>query len=159
MTEVNHVGVTVSDIDAAVEWYKKVFGLELMAGPMDCSRHTIGAERRRDVFGEQWGAMKLAHLMTSNGAGIELFQFLEPPVESLDDNFTYWRVGPHHVGLTVDDFDGTLRLLLEEGGLQRTEVFDVYGGALIAYCSDPWGNTLEIVSKSYRDLSDATTQS
>jgi catechol 2,3-dioxygenase-like lactoylglutathione lyase family enzyme len=159
VTEVNHVGVTVSDIDAAVEWYKKVFGLELMAGPMDCSLHTIGAERRLDVFGEQWGAMKLAHLMTSNGAGIELFQFLEPPVESLEDNFTYWRVGPHHVGLTVDDFDGTLRLLLEEGGLQRTAVFDVYGGALIAYCSDPWGNTLEIVSKSYRDLSDATTQS
>lgn len=158
MTEVNHIGVTVSDIDAAVDWYVKVFDLELMEGPMVCSTHTVGADRRKDVFGAQWGEMKLAHLMTGNGAGIELFEFVQPEVETLDDNFTYWRVGPHHIGLTVDDFDGCLARLKEEGGRQRTAVFDVFGGAFIAYCSDPWGNTLELVSKSYRELSDATVQ-
>jgi predicted enzyme related to lactoylglutathione lyase len=158
VTEVNHIGVTVTDIDAAVQWYGTVFGLEVMAGPMNCSVHTIGAERRRQVFGDKWGAMKLAHLMTSNGAGIELFQFVEPPVEALEDNFTYWQVGPHHIGLTVDDFDSTLQRLRDHGGTQRTAVFDVYDGAFIAYCSDPWGNTIELVSKSYRDLADATTQ-
>ena len=157
MTQMNHVGVTVGDLDAAVEWYGSVLGLELMDGPMHCSLETVGADRRREVFGEQWGAMRLAHMITSNGTGLELFQFLEPPVVREDDNFTYWRVGPHHVAFTVDDFHGTLAKLVEGGGRQRTADYDVHGGAFIVYCEDPWGNTVELVSVSYRTLSHATT--
>ena len=62
----NHVGLTVGDIDEAVDWYAKVFGLELLDGPMHCDTTTTGAGRRREVFGDQWGGMKLAHMLTSN---------------------------------------------------------------------------------------------
>jgi catechol 2,3-dioxygenase-like lactoylglutathione lyase family enzyme len=158
MTDMNHVGVTVTDIDKAVDWYVKVFRLELLEGPMLCDLGTVGAARRRDVFGPRWGAMKLAHLLTANGAGLELFQFVDPPVESLPDNFTYWRAGPHHIALTVDDFNTVLQRLKDHGGRQRSGVFDVHGGAFICYCEDPWGNVVEIVSKSYRELSTATAQ-
>ena len=153
----NHVGVTVCDLDAAVEWYGTVLGLELMDGPMHCDLVTAGAERRKEVFGEQWGGMRLAHMITANGTGLELFQFLEPPVLREEETFTYWRVGPHHVAFTITDFHGTLAKLLEAGGRQRTAIYDVHGGALIVYCEDPWGNTIELVSVSYRTLSHATT--
>jgi len=49
----NHVGLTVGDIDEAVDWYAKVFGLELLDGPMHCDTTTTGAGRRREVFGDQ----------------------------------------------------------------------------------------------------------
>jgi hypothetical protein len=51
-----------------------------------------------------------------------------------------------------------LRRLLDAGGRQRTAVYDVHGGALICYCEDPWGNVVEIVSTTYRDLATATTK-
>ncbi|WP_225858296.1 VOC family protein [Rhodococcus wratislaviensis] len=154
----NHVGVTVSDLEKAIDWYVNVFGLELMDGPIDASLATVGASRRQEVFGPNWTGMRLAHLMTANGTGLELFEFVGPPVESLEDNFTYWRVGPHHIALTVADFDAALQRLLDAGGTQRTGVHDVFGGAYVCYCSDPWGNTVELVSKSYRELSNATMQ-
>jgi catechol 2,3-dioxygenase-like lactoylglutathione lyase family enzyme len=156
MTDVNHVGITVGDIRLAVDWYVEVFGLELLDGPMHCDTTTAGAERRADVFGAKWGAMKLAHLGTPNGGGIELFEFVEPPVQKPEENFAYWRMGPHHVALTVSDFNGTLDRILAKGGRQRSGVYDVHGGAFICYCEDPWGNIVEIVSKSYRELSAAT---
>ncbi|PKW18575.1 VOC family protein [Saccharopolyspora spinosa] len=158
MTDINHVGVTVGDIDAAVRWYTSVLGLELLAGPMHCDTTTTGAGRRADVFGTRWGAMKLAHLGTSNGGGVELFQFIDPPVREPDDNFAYWRIGPHHIALTVPDFDGTIERIVSSGGKQRTAVHDVHSGSLVCYCEDPWGNIVEIVSTSYRALSTATTK-
>jgi predicted enzyme related to lactoylglutathione lyase len=158
MTDMNHVGVTVTDIDKAVEWYTSVFGLELLEGPMHCTSETVGADRRAQVFGPHWKHMRLAHLITANGTGLELFEFIEPSVKPLDDNFTYWRPGPHHIALTVDDFEGTVQRVKDRGGVLRTDVFDVWGGAYIVYLSDPWGNTVELVSKSYRDLAAATTQ-
>lgn len=156
MAGMNHVGLTVGDIDAAVRWYADVFDLELLEGPMHCDTTTPGAERRTDVFGAQWRAMKLAHMVTENGAGVELFQFVDPAVETNDDNFPYWKVGPNHIALTVTDLERTLKRLTLLDGKQRSAVFDVQVGARICYCEDPWGNVVELVSAAYRDLSAAT---
>ena len=62
----------------------------------------------------------------------------------------------HHIALTVADFDAALRRVVDNGGKQRSAVYDVHGGAFVCYCEDPWGNIVEIVSKSYRELSAAT---
>lgn len=156
MTAINHVGVTVPDLDKAIGWYVAVLGLELLDGPLYCDRTTAGADRRQDVFGARWNGMKLAHLVADNGAGFELFQFLEPSVVVPEDNFVYDRIGPHHVAFTVDDFDAALQRLLDQGGRQRTGIYDVHGGARICYCEDPWRNVVELVSTSYRTLSAAT---
>jgi catechol 2,3-dioxygenase-like lactoylglutathione lyase family enzyme len=153
----NHVGLTVGDIDAAVQFYTDVFGLRLLDGPMLCDVTTSGAARRRDVFGERWGAMRLAHLLTANSCGLELFQFLAPEGSKPGDNFEYWRFGAHHIAFTVDNFDAALSRIRDHGGRTRTDVYDIHGGTYICYCEDPWGNVLEIVGRSYADLSAATT--
>jgi catechol 2,3-dioxygenase-like lactoylglutathione lyase family enzyme len=36
----NHVGIGVADVDAAVEWYARVFGLKLVLGPFDVRTDT-----------------------------------------------------------------------------------------------------------------------
>jgi catechol 2,3-dioxygenase-like lactoylglutathione lyase family enzyme len=78
VTDMNHVGVTVPNIDAAINWYVEVFGLQLLAGPLHCDLSTRGGDRRANVFGSRWGAMKLAHLVTANGTGLELFRLSAP---------------------------------------------------------------------------------
>jgi len=156
VTGVNHIGITVGDIDRAVDWYVSVFGLRVLDGVIVCDTTTPGADRRADVFGDRWGGMKLAHLLTENGAGIELFQFTEPAVEEPDEAFPYWRMGPHHVAFTVPDFDEALARLLEHGGRQRTGVHQVGGGPRVCYCADPWENVVELVSAPYEELSPAS---
>jgi catechol 2,3-dioxygenase-like lactoylglutathione lyase family enzyme len=156
MTDVNHVGITVGDINAAIDFYVSALELELVAGPLHCDTTTAGADRRADVFGDRWGGMELAHLITTNEGGVELFQFLEPPVERPEENFRYWRIGPHHVAFTVADVPASVERIVAAGGKQRTAVYDVHAGAFICYCEDPWGNVIEVVSTSYRTLSAAT---
>lgn len=156
MSDLNHVGITVADIRAAIDFYVSALDLELLEGPLHCDTTTSGAQRRADVFGPRWGGMELAHLVTANNAGVELFQFLDPAVERPAENFRYWRMGPHHVAFTVPDVPATVDKIVAAGGAQRTAVYDVHDGAFICYCEDPWGNVIEVVSTSYRTLSAAT---
>jgi len=84
MTEVNHIGITVGDLDAAVTLYKSVFDLEVLAKPQAATLETPAGDRRRDVFGPRWGGMRIAHLATKGGRiGIELFEFIEPATVAL----------------------------------------------------------------------------
>lgn len=146
--EMNHVGIHVADIDAAVDWYREVFGLRVLEPVGTHTLETAGGERRQNVFGPQWHSMKLAHLATESGVGIELFQFIEPAtVEAAP--FEYWRPGIFHVCFTVDDLAAALQRLRDHGGRVRTEVHAIRPGTSIAYCEDPWGTIIELSSGSY----------
>jgi catechol 2,3-dioxygenase-like lactoylglutathione lyase family enzyme len=121
VSRINHVGMTVPHLEPAIEWYCRVLELTLVAGPIECDRSTRGAERRRQIFGPSWGGMRIAHLLGTNGAGIELFEFTEPPVTVPDTNFPFSVVGLHHVAVTVEDFDATIARVLADGGRQRCD--------------------------------------
>ena len=44
------------------------------------------------IFGPQFRKAYQAHMLAGNGVGLELFQFIEPPVERPTDNFEYWKI-------------------------------------------------------------------
>ena len=46
MTDVNHIGITVGNIDEAIQFYCSVLDMELLAGPLHCDTTTAGADRR-----------------------------------------------------------------------------------------------------------------
>jgi catechol 2,3-dioxygenase-like lactoylglutathione lyase family enzyme len=142
--EINHVGLTVTDIDAAVGWYTDVFGLVPVFGPVEVR----GPGRSKAVFGAGFEAMKRAVLSSRNGAGLELFEFLEPPTVRNDDPFRYWQTGPFHVCLTCDDVAAQLAAVAGAGGRARTEPLDAGDGRQIAYCEDPFGNVLELTNRT-----------
>jgi len=149
--------MTVPHLESAIDWYTEVFGMPLLAGPIECDLSTRGAERRRQIFGPTWGRMRIAHLGSSNGAGIELFEFIEPAVIVPEQNFPFATVGLHHVALTVPDFEETLQRLLARGGRQRCSPSEIFAGVLVCYCEDPWGNVLEVTNIEYDVLAEATT--
>ncbi|MBE9170482.1 VOC family protein [Pleurocapsales cyanobacterium LEGE 06147] len=149
----NHVGVTVTEIDKAIKWYGEVLGFELLMGPLeiDVDNPTIG-EICSDIFGENWQSMRQAHMSMSNGIGLEIFEFVEPKAERRENNFEYWKNGFFHICVTNPDVKSLANKIAETGGKQRSKVWTVFPGCDVVYCEDPFGNIVEIYSRSYEQF-------
>lgn len=147
-----HLGITVPDLDAAVEWYSRVLGFRLISPPGETVIAAGGqmAEMCADIFGEGLRSFKSAHLSTANGVALELLEFVDPPVEPPADNFEYWRGGFFHLCVVDPDIDGLVERIVATGGRQRTKVWTMFEGDpyKLAYCEDPFGNVLEIYTHS-----------
>jgi catechol 2,3-dioxygenase-like lactoylglutathione lyase family enzyme len=142
---VDHVGLTVTDLDAAIAWYGEVFGLRVLRGP-----DVIGGdeERVRDIFGPGLADFRIAYLGTDTGARLQLFEFVEPAVERRSETFEYWRTGISHVGLGCVDVAATVALLEARGGRRRSAIHGEPPGPLYCYCEDPDGNVIEVITPS-----------
>lgn len=151
----SHVGITVTDIDAAIDWYREILGCRLVIGPIH-GKHDGShfGEVCRDIFGERFSECKLAHVSTSNGVSIELFEFVEPKNEVPEDNFEYWKNGTFHFCLVDPDIEGLAKRIDEAGGKQRSKVWPVFPGEdyKAVYCQDPWGNIIEIYNASTEQI-------
>lgn len=57
----SHIGITVADLDRAVDFYTKALGLYLIMGPTQINHDesAIGV-MCEDVFGEGWGSFRIA---------------------------------------------------------------------------------------------------
>lgn len=73
-----------------------------------------------DVFGPDWQRLRIAHLSTGDGIGIELFEFngKYAPDENLDDH----RHGTFHFAIQDPDLEGLLERFVAAGGKQRMPV-------------------------------------
>jgi hypothetical protein len=84
----------------------------LVRKPWRSASRKIALSRRCDAspfFGEKCGGLKLAHLSTADGAGIELFQFIKPKTYVPDNTFDYGRTGIFHMCITAADIETKLR--------------------------------------------------
>ena len=142
-TTVDHVGLTVTDLDAAIAWYRDVFGLEVLQGPS-----VIGGEedRVRDIFGPGVADFRLAYLGTETGARLQLFEFTEPAVERRTESFEYWRTGISHLGLACVDVAEAVARLEAHGGRRRSAIHGAPPGPVYCYCEDPDGNVIELIT-------------
>ena len=151
----SHVGVSVPDIDAAIEWYSKVFGFVLIAAPVTVRNDgSYDGNVEADICGEKFGAEKIAHMVTGDGTGFELFEFLDPKPERREDTMEYWKNGFFHIAITHPDVESKVQEIVDNGGLKRSEVWELFPGQDIkfCYCEDPYGNVLEIVSHRYEQM-------
>lgn len=151
----NHVGVSIPDIDAAVKWYSKVFGFVVIAEPAEVIKDGSHFDKlASNICGERFGGMKIAHMVTGDGTGFELFEFTSPKPERREDTMEYWKSGFFHIAITDPDVSGKVAEIVENGGLQRSDVLELFPGenVLVCYCEDPFGNVIEIVSHRYEQM-------
>jgi lactoylglutathione lyase family protein len=151
----SHIGISVPDIDSAVEWYSRVLGLNVLMRPTqnDGDDSHIG-RLNRGVFGENFRRSRVAHLSTSNGIGLELFQFIDPPAEKPADNFEYWKCGTFHFCIVDPDIEGLAAAVAASGGKVRGTICTLFPGKpyRMVYCEDPFGIPFEIYSHSYESF-------
>jgi catechol 2,3-dioxygenase-like lactoylglutathione lyase family enzyme len=159
---INHVAISVTDIKLAIQWYRDVLGMSLLIEPVEISAIPSRQEDEhisnivRKVFGPKLGRFLICHMSSSNGIGIELFQFLDPKGESRlnDSNFEFWKTGFFHIAITEPNIESLIGRISSSGGVMRTEVMELVPGTgkKICFCEDPFGNVIEIYSHSYEQF-------
>lgn len=151
----SHIGITVTDIEKAVEWYQDVLGSYVLMSPTVIEEDDSQIGRLcTDIFGAGFKSFRIAHLTTSDGIGLELFEFSRPKSERREKNFEYWKTGIFHFCVTDPDIEGLAKRIAETGGKQRSQVWTLFPDKpyKMTYCEDPWGNILEIYTHSYEQI-------
>jgi catechol 2,3-dioxygenase-like lactoylglutathione lyase family enzyme len=151
---VNHIGITVPDIWAAIDWYTQVFGCERIMGPRVLEPTQAASAETGQILGAAFRRGYQAHLLTENGVGLELFQFVVPPTAEAEPGLRYRQRGPWHVCLTAPDLPAKVAELVATGGRQLSAIVSFVPGRpwQLVYCEDPWGITLELVSHPYEEV-------
>jgi len=150
---IDHVSLTVLDLDAAIAFYTQVFGAELAyrMGPFDA------AEIPPMQDGRDWTAahinlpgarLEIAMLKMAGGMGLELFEY-QAPADAKKTPPRNCDVGTRHVCLEVDDLDAAVGYLEQHGCTPMAGSIDMADGPCPPsrswYVLDPFGNQLELV--------------
>ena len=153
--KMNHVGIMVGDMDKAVEFYTKALGLSIVMGNSKVLEERESAIGRMciAVFGEGFKGFNIAHLMTSDGIGVELFEMNVRAERHVVD---FSKIGIFHFCLQTDDFDGVIAKTKEFGGKVRMDIMryhpeDDSKPAKMVYLEDPFGNLFELYSHTYAE--------
>jgi catechol 2,3-dioxygenase-like lactoylglutathione lyase family enzyme len=148
----DHIGVTVPNLDEAVDFYIDAFGGRVLyrMGPLD------SRDMPRDG-GRDWTAgfidvpdarVSFAGVQLAGSLLLEIYEYerpagaLRPPPRNSD-------LGGHHIALRVDDVDAAAAHLRAKGCRMMSGPIVVPGGPLLGsrswYFADPWGNYFEIM--------------
>jgi len=148
----SHIGLSVTDLDKAVNFYREVMGWYVVMEPSEVveENETAIGQMCIDVFGEGWGTFRIAHMVTSDGIGVELFEF--PNSEKPENNFEYWKSGVFHFCIQDPDVEGMIEKIVANGGKQRMPIREYYPNEKpyrMCYVEDPFGIIFEVYSHSY----------
>ena len=148
----SHIGITVPDINKAVEFYQKVMGWYVIMPPSTVTkeRDTAIGQMCIDVFGENWNTFEIAHMSTSDGTGIELFSF--PDMNKKKPEFSPFSTGLFHFCVQDPNIESLVEKIVKHGGKQRMPIREYYPNEKpykMVYVEDPFGVVFEIYTHSY----------
>ena len=118
--KMSHVGIMVGEMDRAVEFYTKALGLEVVMGKSAVveEQETAIGKMCIAVFGSGFGGFNIAHLVTKDGIGMELFEMKDREEKHRVD---FKRIGIFHFCLETDDFKGVVHRVEQYGGKVRSD--------------------------------------
>lgn len=139
---VDHTGITVSDVEESLAFWRDVLGFELSHR----AHHT--GELASEVTGVQ-GAEILIAVLKGYGHKIELLEYVQPKDRSMRLDRRACDVGSMHVALTVDRLDAMVEAIAAAGwtppGSAQTLTSGPNAGKRVVYVRDPDGNTIELM--------------
>lgn len=148
----HHIAIGVADIEAAIAWYAEVLGYRVFTGPIELAIEDDRTGQLKDVLGPRFRKLKIAHLSTGSGCGLELFESIDPPHERRDEDVEFWKSNIFHFCVMDPDIEGLLAKIVANGGRQLSKIWEdrPSGGTYrMAYCQDPWGTLIEVHTHSY----------
>lgn len=135
-TSIHHAGFVVADLARSIEFYEKAFGAEVEM------QFSAAGEEVAKLHGLEEADFTIAMLRIGD-ARIELFEFRVPedrssvPVRACD-------IGTFHVAIQVEDARAKYQELVDEG-IEFTRPPVQAGKNVVAFCTDPDGNRLELL--------------
>ena len=153
--KMSHVGIMVGEMAKAVEFYMKALGLEIVMDNSEVIEEEETAIGRMciAVFGTGFKGFNIAHLVTEDGIGFELFE-MKDREEKHNVNFS--KIGIFHFCLQTDDFQSVVDKVEQYGGKVRMDIMryhpeDDNKPYKMVYLEDPFGNLFELYSHTYRE--------
>ncbi|MDB2236426.1 VOC family protein [Halorubrum ezzemoulense] len=132
----HHVGITVANLDRAVDFYAETFGLDLVA------EFAVGGDAFAEAVAVEDASAEFAHL-DAGGSIVELVEY-EPVGEESPDPPELNRPGATHLSLSVEDveafYDGLADDVETLSPPRTTE-----SGTTVLFVRDPEGNLIEVL--------------
>ncbi len=140
----NHVGLTVSNLERSVAFYRDLLGFTVRY-----ERGEVTAEYMPRLVGLPGARLKIAGLDIP-GLHLDLIQYLAP--EGTTAVGRTCDVGNGHLGFTVDDIWAAYRQLVAAGVRFKSEPVNITQGpnrgGWAVYFTDPDGITLEMIERA-----------
>ena len=130
MPTAHHVGITVEDLDRAVEFYCNTFDFEVL------TRFEVSGEAFETGVGVLDATAQFAHL-DADGVRLELVAY-DPAADAVN------RTGAKHLGFEVDDLDA-FYAGLDDGVETVSEPQTTETGTTILFLEDHEGNLVEVL--------------
>lgn len=150
---VDHVSLTVLDLDAAIEFYTRAFGAELAyrMGPFDAAklpRMNDGRDWTEAHINVPGACLEIAMLKWQGSIGMELFAY-SLPADAAKSPPRNCDIGNRHLCIEVEDIDAAIAHLEHNGCKPMAGSIDMADGPCPPsrswYVLDPFGNQLELV--------------
>jgi catechol 2,3-dioxygenase-like lactoylglutathione lyase family enzyme len=156
---VDHIGITVPDLDAAQKFFEDVLGAEFI---YHVRKMSVSGPAIEEALGLPKGATlnAIRMLRLGNGPSLELFSYTVPdqngPVRPSD-------MGLQHFSVFVDDIEAVVERVKAHGGavLGRIDHLPELDGGpnnRYVYTKTPWGTTMELVDIPSPQTYERTTQ-
>ncbi|MFH8484930.1 VOC family protein [Streptomyces longisporoflavus] len=146
----DHVGITVPDIDAATAFFRHALGAEVLYDTLRREDGPTTGPSMEQGLGVPEGTQEVAirMLRLHHGPGLELFEFRaprqrEPAVPS--------DLGWQHLAVYVEDIEAAVLRVEEAGGTRLSSPRPLPGVEAgprnrMTYTRTPWGSTLELIT-------------
>ena len=141
--KLNHVSITVKDLDQVVAWFRDVLGITKVWPTYEYKGPFIDS-----ITGLSGAHLKVGKVEVE-GFILEFIQYLSPLGKELNGNTN--DVGYPHIGFEVDDIEGMYKTLTQRGVKFKSPPVLISAerspmrGWRVAYLWGPEGMTLELM--------------
>ena len=138
-----HVGITVSDLEKSINFYRDLLGFTVTKEMDESGDHIDNFSGLKNID------VRTVKMSGSSGAMIELLYYRSHPGSNMDNwqnNIT--RVGCSHFALTVEDLPTLYSKLLDNDFIVLCEPqYSPDGNVRLTFCRDPDGTLIELVEE------------
>lgn len=149
----SHVGITVPNLEKALEFYINTMGWYHVSGPIEVKENDQESRLSlisRNLYGKDWGSFRFAHLANAAGTGFEMFEFeKDETTRSTNDMF---KTSVNHFAVQDPNIEELMDRIIKNGGKQKSDLMELAPGEKpfkMVYMEDPFGNMIEIFTHSY----------
>lgn len=139
ITGFHHVGISVSDLDRSIAFYRDHFGMD-----QACDIIPFAGEPYLRIMALPDAAGRMV-VMTRGSLALELFEFHSPAPARKPEDYPVADHGLTHFGVWVDDIAAMVARLTKAGVRFHSEIIPFESGIHATYGRDPDGNVFELL--------------